>query len=283
MSRGVIYIVVGTEYVAEAVKSAASLKKYMPNLPITLFSSETVTSPYFDTVKVIDNPRYHTPGLDKISYMYDSPYEYILFLDSDTYICTDFWEIFNLLDLFDMAVAHAPFRIAPTHINGKEWIPYQFTKIPESFPEMNTGVILYKKSYKVEQFFQNWLNLCEEKVKNHGKPLHDQATFRSVLYESELRTATLTPEYNCRFIFPVFVSGKVKILHGRPPNFELIANKINSEIGPRIFTPQDFIFISHKEIVDEQKIQKNSRLFQIREDLETSKIRLQQMQEKIKS
>lgn len=281
MSKGVIYIAVGGQYIAEAVGSAASLKKWMPDLPITLFASESVTSPYFNQVKVIDTPRYNTPGLDKISYMYDSPYEHTLFLDSDTYICADFLEIFNMLDMFDMAVAHAPFRIAPTHINGQEWIPYQFTKIPESFPEMNTGVILYKKSYKLEQFFQKWLNLCEEKVKNYGKPLHDQATFRSVLYESELITATLTPEYNCRFIFPVFVSGKVKILHGRHHNFESVATKINSETGMRVFTPQDFNQPEPK-IVDEQSAQKNTKIAQIREDLEKHKIRLKQMQEQMR-
>lgn len=282
MFKGVIYIAVGGQYVAEAVTSAASLKKCMPNLPITLFSSEAVASPYFNQIKVIDSPRYDTPGLDKISHMYDSPYEYTLFLDSDTYICADLLEIFNLLDMFDMAVAHAPVRIAPTHLNGREWIPYQFTEIPKSFPEMNTGVILYKKNYKVEHFFQNWLNLCEQKVKNHGKPLHDQATFRSVLYESGLRTATLTPEYNCRFIFPVFVSGEVKILHGRTPNFELIARKINSETARRVFTPQDF-HQPQSEIVDEPKNHKNSRFFQIREDLEKSKIRLKQIQEQMQS
>jgi hypothetical protein len=181
-----------------------------------------------------------------------------------------------------MAVAHAPFRIAATHINGREWIPYQFTEIPESFPEMNTGVILYKKNYKVELFFQNWLNLCKQKVKNQGKPYHDQATFRSVLYESDLITATLTPEYNCRFIFPVFVSSKVKILHGRHPNFELIASKINSETGMRVFTPQDF-HQPQPEIVDEPKNHKNQRFFQIREELEKSKIRLKQIQEQMKS
>lgn len=282
MSKGVIYIAVGSQYVAEAVTSAASLKKCMSNLPITLYSSEPVASPYFNQVKVIDSPRYDTPGIDKISNMYDSPYEYTLFLDSDTYICADLLEIFNLLDKFDMAVAHAPFRIAPTHINGREWIPYQFTEIPESFPEMNTGVILYKKNYKVQHFFQKWLNLCEQKVKNHGKPLHDQATFRSVLYESELRTATLTPEYNCRFIFPVFVSGQVKVLHGRPPNFELIASKINSETGMRVFTPQDF-HQPQSEIGDETKINLNSRLLKIREDLKKSKIRINKIKEQMNS
>jgi len=58
--------------------------------------------------------------------------------------------------------------------------------------------------------------------------------------------------------------------------------KINSETATRVFTPQDF-HQPQSEIVDEQKNHKNLRFFQIREDLEKSKIRLKQILEQMQS
>ncbi len=40
-----------------------------------------------------------------------SPYEHTLFLDADTYICDNINELFDLLELFDLALAHDTFRL----------------------------------------------------------------------------------------------------------------------------------------------------------------------------
>ena len=243
--KGVIYVATGKRYIEEALKSAASLKDKMPDLPVTIFSSDPIDSHLFEKVVVIENPNYDHPGLDKIECMLCSPYEHTLFLDSDTYICDDFSEVFSLLSQFDIAAAHAPLRLAPEYLDsGRSWIPYKFNEVPKSYPEMNTGVVLYKKSPEIQLCFKEWLTLCQEKIKetgNNGKPLHDQATFRPVLWGSSLRTAVLTPEYNCRFIFPVVVKGKVKILHGRSSNIVNISKNINSELGCRVFKNGDLI------------------------------------------
>ena len=57
-----------------------------------------------------------------------------------------------------------------------------------------------------------------------------------------MRIATLTAEYNCRFPFPFFVCGTVKILHGRHPNLDDVAQKINSEKGLRVYKANYFKF-----------------------------------------
>lgn len=63
----------------------------------------------------------------------------------------------------------------------------------------------------------------------------DQPSFREAVFNSELKIATLTPEYNCRFIIPTFISGKVKILHGRCDDLSLVAKKTNYKTMPRFF------------------------------------------------
>lgn len=48
---------------------------------------------------------------DKVVYMYDFFYEYILFLDIDIYICEDFFELFVILDNFDIVVVYVLIKI----------------------------------------------------------------------------------------------------------------------------------------------------------------------------
>lgn len=229
-SKGVIYIATGKKYIEEACASAASLNAKMPTLPITLWASDDVSSPYFENIYKINRPSYNF--LDKVQYLYNSPYEYTLFLDTDTYICEDVDELFGLLEKFDLAVAHAPYRHAPkNYFTCDEFV---IDDIPTSFPEMNTGVILFKKHTRVEQFFDRWLVEYQQQLSQPSPPVNDQPAFRAALYFSDIFHATLPPEYNCRFVFPVFVSGMVKILHGWHQNFPALAAQINASLMPRV-------------------------------------------------
>ncbi len=47
-SRGIIYIVTGQKFVNEACRSAASVKRWMPDVPITMFSDEPTHYALFD-------------------------------------------------------------------------------------------------------------------------------------------------------------------------------------------------------------------------------------------
>ena len=225
-SMGIIYIATGERFIREACNSAATLKAQMPNMPITIFASEEVKSPHIDKVVIVKKPQYNF--FDKIINMYASPYDYTFFIDTDTYICADFSEIFAILDRFDLAAAHAPMKI-PGYVKG----------VPESFQQMNTGAILFKKSPVVEKLFEKWLKLYQE-VTDKGSQENDQPTFREALYQSDLRVATLTAEYNCRFPFPVLVNRTVKILHGRHPDLPAVSKKINSNKNLRVFQPKNF-------------------------------------------
>lgn len=235
MSTGVIYIATGRKFIDEACSSAESLKNKIPDMPITLFCDEMVQSKHVNNVVLIEHPRFRL--IDKVLHINSSPYDNTLFLDTDTYVCENILELFTILDKFDLAVAHSSCRAI-----------YRVHGIPDSFPEFNTGVILFKKSPQITNLFSNWLTLYERDLgREHqwlnpageetllNSDLNDQPTFREAVYNSgTVRVATLTPEYNCRFSSPGFVHTMVKILHGRHSNLQMIARAINAEASRRV-------------------------------------------------
>ncbi|MEA5577336.1 hypothetical protein [Anabaena sp. UHCC 0451] len=227
-SNGVIYIVTGENCSYEACQSAISLKRHNPDLSITIFTDQQVQEDCFERVIPISTYIYNSCRQSaKLSYLAQSPYQNTLYLDSDTYICDDIRELFMLLEKFDLAAAHA----------SQRWgVEYTVENIPDCFPEFNAGILLFKKSPQVEEFFNTWLSLYQRDLKRNlvSNYLPDQPTFREAIYHSNLRVATLTPEYNCRFIQPGFVNKAVKILHGRHFNLSNIAETINVNNKRRI-------------------------------------------------
>ncbi len=152
MSKGVIYIVVGKiRYLQECIFSASSLKKHCPDIPITLFTDKNdVKEKCFDEIKLIENDT--NPMKNKVKYMYHSPYDYTLFLDSDTKVRQPIYEMFELLDENHLAIAASPQYDRST-------FPAKLISYADTHPDnaYNTGVLLYKKSDKVELFFTKWL------------------------------------------------------------------------------------------------------------------------------
>lgn len=234
MSTGVIYIATGKKFIDECCVSAESLRSKIPDMPVTLFCNEQVRSKHFDNVVIIEHP--HFSLMDKVLLMDSSPYEHTLFLDTDTYVCDSFLELFTLLDRFDIALAHSTYRAV-----------YRVHGVPDSFPEFNTGVMLFKKSPQITQLFANWLALYARdvgkeqqwltpfgEVTRMDRNLNDQPTFREAVYNSSVRVASLTAEYNCRFESPGFVHNVVKIIHGRHPNLHMIAKTINADHSRRV-------------------------------------------------
>jgi hypothetical protein len=221
-SFGVIYIATSEKYLAEACQSAFSLKSQHPNIDITLFSSENVKSSCFKKVVIIDNPTFTYK--DKVRYMNQSPYDSTLFLDTDTYICSEILDLFTILEKFHIAASHS--RTVQS---------YKINKVPLSFSRFNTGVLLFKKSSETHKFLDNWLILHEKNIQDYGEDVPDSLAFCEALYESHLRIATLIPEYNFRFAFSTTAFEVVKILHGRYPDIREIAQEINKETGSRFF------------------------------------------------
>ena len=181
---GVLYIATGKNYLEACKNSASSIKRYCNGLPVHIFTDQPVTDhACFDTVGVITA----LCGQHKVDYIGRSPFQKTLYLDADTRVCTDITELFELLDRFDMAFAQAHQRVATNRQFWRRQIPY-------SFPQLNCGVILFKKSEAVDQLLRNW----KEAYHDAGFS-KDQVTLRELIWMSNLRVAILPPEYNIRY------------------------------------------------------------------------------------
>ena len=188
INTGVFYIAFGEKYVDEAIFSAESLKRNCPELPAAIAADKKIENNAFNNAKIIKANHMRC----KIDYIYDSPYDYTLYLDSDTKINYGIREIFEILDRFDIALVHDFAR----KLNWKSKVVPEYEEIPYSFPEYGEGLVLFKKNSKTKKFFELWKKLfCKYKTQMKN---WDQATLRVALWQSDLRIHTLPMEYNLR-------------------------------------------------------------------------------------
>jgi hypothetical protein len=224
--RGVVYVATGPRFIAEAVESARTVRACMPGLPIVLFADREAPGGVFDDVLPVVNPQ--RSFIDKIEPLGRSPFARTLFLDTDTFVVAPCLELFELLDQFDLGVAHEPGRYQ-----------YPIRLVPEAFAEFNTGVLLYRNTPEVAHFWRTWLRFYRrdwERNLREGRRPYDQISFTQVLYRSALRFYVLSPEYNFRTVFPHSMAGTVKIVHGRdlkPADLKAL----NTSAAPRFFCP----------------------------------------------
>jgi len=209
-SSGVLYVATGEKYVLAAIRSAKTVLAHSPGLGIHLFTDpnsftdfdfDTTIVP-FSSVAIVEDPHRRS----KVDYMGRTPFDYTLYLDSDTAFNTDLGALFSILDRFDIALAHEHRRNTPNSL--ETWrIP-----LPQAFPQFNSGVILYRKTAAVLQFLEQWRSQYRD-----AGIRHDQTTLRELLWLSDLRIATLPPEYNIRYIKYKFIwsrtEASIKILH----------------------------------------------------------------------
>ena len=245
MSQGAIYIVTqDPRYVALLQTSAQRLKQVMPELPVTVFSQFPVSSPCFERVVRVEPS---SDGFyDKTRFIRESPYERTIFVDADIYVAQPFPELFSLLDRFDCAATHEEYL-------DTDWFNrYPRPDIPASFPEFNTGILLFKRSPSVDRLLAQWSDLYKKFLEeNPNLPINDQPFFRAAVYQSDVRVATLAREYNCKFRGQGYLAGPVKILHGNVDlKFDLV--QINKSISALNSSERPRVYIAGK--VFEQKL-----------------------------
>jgi len=187
-SRGVLYIAFGQYYVDEAIHSANSLKRLMPEIHVTLFTDLPVSEPCFDAVRGIEVRHKRA----KVDYLRESPYAETLYLDSDTEVRLPFSDAFLLLERFDIAAAQSLGRKSSNFSKKVR----EYDEISHAFPEYNSGVIFFRRGPTMDAFFDLW----REKFYAYEKESkgRDQLSFRLALWLSDCRIHTLAPEYNVR-------------------------------------------------------------------------------------
>jgi hypothetical protein len=208
-SQGIIYIAAGEKYIHAAIQSAKTVLNSCPGLQTHLFGDwqnyhfNFETSPYpFTSVGMILDPHRRS----KVDYISKTPFDQTLYLDTDTIVKDDIRDMFRVLERFDIALTHAFRRNSADRL-----IPWRMD-LPQAFPQFNGGVILYRKTSEVIKFLEEWSYHFKE-----AGLQQDQMTLRELLWLSDLRIATLPPEYNVRYIKYHFLWSKseatTKIFH----------------------------------------------------------------------
>ncbi len=267
---GVLYATAGEAHVREAEKSAASVRKLMPDIPIAIWTDrpDSLTPGLFDHVHTIEKPLFLT--MDRIEPMLKTPFQKTLYLDSDTLLIEPVYELIELLDRYEFAYTHAPRRICCSQPGcGIE------PSIPAWFVQPGSGVILYKNTEMVKRVLSDWMERYMAGRKKVPMNCCDQASLWRALYNSPVNMTVLPPEYNYRTVCPSFAGQnyKVKILHGRDRNLDRARRFVNlhqkSRIAnyayPRFFSDQ-FMPLVTRAIVNNSHLYKflaklNSSIF----------------------
>jgi len=230
---GILYVAKGKEYLDLACQSASTVKNIHPNLAIDVCTDETVVSSLFDQIRPIPvgaNP--------KIASLPGSRFDRTLYLDCDTLLVNELGDLFDVLEKFPLAFAHDVRRSSKLiREDGQFATPY-------AFPQVNGGVILYRNSAEVQEFFASW----SAQYSRLGR-LRDQVSLKDVLWNAAIRFYILPPEFNLR---RVTVLDAWEPLDARPTiihSHRLLQHLRNGE--PRITSLEEILAAERVALIDE--------------------------------
>ncbi len=184
--RGAIWVATGPDYLDLAVASARSLKRHEPDLAADLFTDlpEAAPAGLFDRVHRIDDPH----SRSKLDCMARTRFARTLFLDADTLALGPLGDLFDVALRFDCAMAHDVRRASRLIREGVA------ERTPYAFPQLNSGVVLYRRSPAMLAFLAEWARRFRA-----AGAARDQTVLKDLLWTDEtIRFYVLPPEFNLR-------------------------------------------------------------------------------------
>jgi hypothetical protein len=218
--------------------SADSCRHWMPDL----YRHVTVTKDLygrvsarlaglFSHIEVLDAPQFaQRPRFEAALH---ADVDEAIYIDGDTLFLAPVYELFDVLDAFDIGFAAAPQYLSP--IGVKMGIHAMLPSVSTAIPEWNGGLFVARADEKFHAFITDWMSLFDKCVEA-GFTL-DQAALRAALVRSGLRIATLPNNYNFRALLPQSVAGEVKILHAHG-ELKRIGRTINESKAIRLYVPK---------------------------------------------
>eukprot|EP00298_Acanthocystis_sp_HF-20_P022561 c30558_g1_i1.p1 GENE.c30558_g1_i1~~c30558_g1_i1.p1 ORF type:complete len:362 (+),score=148.79 c30558_g1_i1:420-1505(+) len=215
--NGILYISFGMKYLDELMHSVSNIEGH------TEYSSHITLLTDLEGVKMIeDHNMSHyfeyvldiTPALPKVqlprarSYklvgLLLSPYKNTLFFDTDTSLClSGIDDLFQLIDLgYDIAAVPDP---------NNNFATVESATIPPFFPQLNTGVMVYRKMKIFPKLVSDWHEKLSSETedgiirKDNGEHRFlDQPEFHWQLWinRHKVRVYYLDDIYNCRITKP---------------------------------------------------------------------------------
>jgi hypothetical protein len=184
-TRGVIYHVFDSyKFVEESIYSLRTFKKFHPEIPATLFTNIKIKKShqkYFENIITINVtlPKF----VYKVFCLLQSPYEYTLYLDSDTEIRQSMHELFDFLDYYDFIVTRGiEFNYFK---NPPEFISYMDEK------HCYAGMVLFRTPGLSRNFIEKWFEVSKtipfERIIGDTKivDFDDQMALNYLLYEEQ--------------------------------------------------------------------------------------------------
>jgi hypothetical protein len=184
--RGAIWVATGRDYLDLALASARSLAAHEPDLARDIFTDLPAAVPegLFDRVHAIDDPHPRS----KLDCMARTRFGRTLFLDADTLVLGPLGDLFDVASRFDLAMAHDVRRASRLIREGVA------ERTPYAFPQLNSGVVLYRRSEPMLAFLAEWARRFRE-----TGAARDQTVLKDLLWTDErVRFYVLPPEFNLR-------------------------------------------------------------------------------------
>ncbi|CUH77992.1 putative nucleotide-diphospho-sugar transferase [Tropicibacter naphthalenivorans] len=178
---GFVFAATGQTYIDLARRSARTLRSVMGDVQIDLFTDRPVDDPVFDRVvrlREVD----HRPKMEALR---RSRFQNTLYLDCDTIVVAPLTDVFDLIRRHDIVAAHEQYRLSRSGLVLGPSGP------PNSFPEVNGGVLGLRKSRKTRRLMIDWhAKLRQSNFK------WDQPLLRELLYRGNYRLGILPTDYN---------------------------------------------------------------------------------------
>lgn len=235
--RGVVYACTHDAWLEETIRSASSVQKVMPDLERELYIPENLLPAH---QAILENTFTKVIPLQRVSFRHRPRFDACLmttldqaiFIDGDTLILEPVYELFQVLDDFDVALGLDPHLHHPKALdqNLHSYLP----TVSMAVAEFNAGLIVANNTEKFRQFIKFWMelfNICL--TRQYGM---DQVSLRVALAKSDLRIATLPNNYNFKANVVQSAAKMVKILHCHG-DLEEIAKVVNQVKTIRGYQP----------------------------------------------
>ncbi|KAL6058715.1 hypothetical protein QOT17_014651 [Balamuthia mandrillaris] len=213
LTRGVITLAQGPKSVEWVTGLVTSLHKHHPDMNITLNTDEATypalkermdwymkhsscsqgVTGHLNLVQLppLNGSYVQARGslpsrAEKISTIQHSPYNLTMFLDADVFLCRPgLNQLWFLLQQYDVAASITRGQYKPNNARPN---------VPDSFYELNSGVMLYRKNENTMRMINKWKDLLFEKG---GM---DQGPFREALWTEKIPLYAIPYVYNCRVL-----------------------------------------------------------------------------------
>ena len=201
--RGFVFAATGDLYVHLVRRTARHRRAVAPGAEIDLYTDRDLADPVFSQVHRLDG----SGTRPKMEALRRARFDRTVYLDADVVAVADPSGLFDLLDRADLVGVHELYGNSPNRANLRR------PDIPESFREINTGVIGLARGPRTEAFMTEW----EAAFRRAGGGI-DQPVLRELLWDRpDLRVAIAPMDYNLMHVRLVRSYGRLmcapRLLH----------------------------------------------------------------------